>query len=53
MKIAVVGKFYTESFGLHIQETFIAMGYEVVPIDHQVKFLQYNFLGEKVKLQEC
>jgi spore maturation protein CgeB len=49
MKIAIIGKFYTEGFGLHIQETLITMGHDVVPIDPEAKFLQYNFLGQKVR----
>lgn len=45
MKIAVVGKFGVENFGLHIEETFISMAHSVVRVDPQVNFLQYKLLG--------
>ena len=45
MKIAIIGKFYTEGSGLHIEETLHEMGYETIRIDPEVKFLQYKFMG--------
>jgi len=48
MKIAVVGKFNTENVGVHIEETLMDMGHEVVRIDPQVNFLQYKVLGRRI-----
>ena len=45
MRIAIVGKFGTENFGLHIEETFFQMGHSVVRVDPQVNFLQYKIIG--------
>ncbi len=45
MNIAIVGKFNAESFGLHIEETFIQMGHSVIRVDPQVNFLQYKIFG--------
>ncbi|MBV6485339.1 MAG: hypothetical protein KFKLKKLM_01900 [Flavobacteriales bacterium] len=49
MNIAIIGKFYTEGFGLHIEETLIEMGHTSIRIDPEVQFLQYNFLGKRIK----
>ena len=45
MNIAIIGKFKTENFGLHIEETFFQMGHSVVRVDPQVNFLQYKIFG--------
>jgi spore maturation protein CgeB len=45
MNIAVIGKFYTEGTGLHIEEALTNMGDTVVRIDPEVKFMQYGFMG--------
>ena len=49
MKVAIVGKFYTEAFGLHIEETLLDMGHEVLRIDPEVQFLQFSFLGRRIR----
>ena len=49
MKIAVIGKFYNEGFALHIEEALLDMGHQVVRIDPELEFLQYNFLGKRIK----
>jgi spore maturation protein CgeB len=49
MNIAIVGKFYTEGFGLHIEEALEDMGHSSIRIDPEVAFLQYNFLGKRIK----
>ena len=49
MNIAIIGKFYTEGFGLHIEETLSDMGHTIVRIDPEMEFLQYNFLGKRIK----
>ena len=49
MKIALIGKFYTEGFALHIEEALHTMGHSTVRIDPEVQFMQYNFLGQRVK----
>ena len=49
MKIALIGKFYTEGFALHIEEALVALGHSTVRIDPEVQFMQYNFLGQRVK----
>lgn len=45
MNIAIIGKFYTEGSGLHIEETLIKMGHKTIRIDPEAKFLQYKFMG--------
>ncbi|MDF1672054.1 MAG: glycosyltransferase [Vicingaceae bacterium] len=45
MNIAIIGKFYTEGSGLHIEETLIEMGHKPIRIDPEAKFLQYKFMG--------
>ena len=49
MNVAIIGKFYTEGFGLHIEEALHQMGHSVVRVDPEVEFLQYDFLGKRVK----
>jgi spore maturation protein CgeB len=49
MKIAIIGKFYTEGFGLHIEESLINLGHSVLCIDPEGKFLQFDFLSKRVK----
>lgn len=49
MNIAIIGKFYTEGFGLHIEEALINLGHNVIRIDPEIEFLQYNFLGKRIK----
>ena len=49
MRIAIIGKFYTEGQGLHVEEAFHDMGHDTVRIDPEIQFLQYNFLGQKFK----
>jgi spore maturation protein CgeB len=49
MKIVIVGKFYTEGSGLHIEEALSDMGHSVVRFDPEVQFMQYDFLGQKIK----
>lgn len=49
MNIAVIGKFYTEGFALHIEEALNDMGHTVLRIDPEVNFLQYKFLGKRIK----
>lgn len=49
MTIAVIGKFYTEGFGLHIDEALQDMGHETVLIDPEVDFDQLKFLGNRIK----
>ncbi len=49
MNIAIIGKFYTEGFGLHIEEAFQDMGHSTLRIDPEVQFMQYDFLGQRIK----
>lgn len=49
MNIAIIGKFYTEGFGLHIEEALQDMGHSSLRIDPEVQFMQYDFLGQRVK----
>ena len=49
MNIAIIGKFYTEGVALHIEETLFALGHSTVRIDPEVQFLQYDFLGQRIK----
>ena len=49
MKVAIIGKFYTEAFGLHIEETLLEMGHEVVRIDPEMNFMQYKVLGKRIR----
>ena len=49
MNIAIIGKFHTEAFGLHIKETLEDMGHSTLCIDPEIDFLQYDFLGKRVK----
>lgn len=49
MKIAIIGKFYTEGFGLHIEEALSDMGHSSVRIDPEVQFMQFDFLGQRIK----
>lgn len=49
MNIAIIGKFYTEGFGLHIEEALKDLNHSVLRIDPEVKFLQYDFLGQRIK----
>lgn len=49
MNIAIIGKFYSEGFGLHIEEALQDMGHTSQRIDPEVQFMQYNFLGQRVK----
>lgn len=47
MKIAVVGKFYTEGFGLHIEEALCEMGHTVVRIDPEVNFEKLKLISKR------
>ena len=49
MNIVIIGKFYTEGSGLHIEETLLDMGHKVTRFDPEVQFMQYDFLGQKIK----
>jgi spore maturation protein CgeB len=49
MNILIIGKFYTEGFALHIEEALHDMGHTVVRFDPEVQFMQYDFLGQKIK----
>ena len=49
MKIAIIGKFYTEGFGLHIEEALIDMGHTSLRIDPEVQFMQYDIFGKRIK----
>jgi hypothetical protein len=49
MKIAVIGKFYTEGTGLHIEETLLKMGHTVIRINPESEFVENNYLGERIK----
>lgn len=49
MNIGIIGKFYTEGFGLHIEEALINMGHRVIRIDPEMEFLQYRFLGKRIR----
>lgn len=49
MNVAIIGKFYNEGFGLHIEEALLGMGHQVFRIDPEVSFLQYQFLGKRIK----
>lgn len=49
MKIAIIGKFYIEGFGLHIDEALQSMGHETLRIDPEVNFDKLKFLGKRVK----
>ena len=49
MNIAVIGKFHTEGAALHIEETLLDMGHSVIRFDPEVQFMQYDFLGQKIK----
>lgn len=49
MNIAIIGKFYTEGFGLHIEEALHDMGHTSLCIDPEVQFMQYDFLGQRIK----
>lgn len=48
MNIAIVGKFYIESFGLHIKEALIDMGHSVVEIDPEINPMQNIFWGKRM-----
>ena len=49
MKVAIVGKFYTEAFGLHIEEALKEMGHEVLRLDPQVNFAALKPLGKRMR----
>jgi spore maturation protein CgeB len=49
MNIAIIGKYYTEGSALHIEETLLEMGHTVVRFDPEIQFMQYDFLGQRIK----
>jgi len=49
MNVAIIGKFYTEGSGLHIDEALKEMGHSTLKIDPEVQFMQYDFLGQRIK----
>ena len=49
MKIAIIGKYFTDSFANHIDETLQDMGHTTVKIDPEIKFLQSEFLSQQIR----
>ena len=49
MNIAIIGKYFTEAFALHIEETLQDMGHTTVRIDPEIKFLQSNLFSQRLR----
>lgn len=49
MKIAIIGKFFTEGVALHIDETLNDMGHTTVKIDPEIKFLQSELFSIRIR----
>lgn len=49
MTVAIVGKFYTEGFGLHIEEALLKLDHDVIRVDPEVNLPGGKLLTEKMR----